>query len=119
LINPLNQHQTINDIDDDVIRIFFLMHTLVEAHKEDLSFVTHFSYYNLPPVNTSQKSNDYSNWLGFNHKSKCYMYNIFNNKTFEVNEKFLELFEQIVKKNVRSDAEIELRKEDEELLSNV
>ncbi|HEG7168692.1 hypothetical protein SOO38_13245 [Staphylococcus aureus] len=119
LINSLNQHQTINDIDDDVIRIFFLMHTLVEAHKEDLSFVTHFSYYNLPPVNTSQKSNDYSNWIGFNHKSKCYMYNIFNNKTFEVNEKFLELFEQIVKKNVRSDAEIELIKEVEELLSNV
>ncbi|HHC9640897.1 TPA: hypothetical protein ACN2SE_002747 [Staphylococcus aureus] len=119
LINSLNQHQTINDIDDDVIRIFFLMHTLVEAHKEDLSFVTHFSYYNLPPLNTSQKSNDYSNWIGFNHKSKCYMYNIFNNKTFEVNEKFLELFEQIVKKNVRSDAEIELIKEVEELLSNV
>lgn len=47
------------------------------------------------------------------------MYNIFNNKTFEVNEKFLELFEQIVKKNVRSDAEIELIKEVEELLSNV
>lgn len=119
IINSLNQQQVINEIDDEVIRMFFLMHTIVEAYKEDLLFVTHFNHYNLPPVNTLEINNEYSKWIGFKQKNKCYMYNIINNKTFEVNEKFLELFEKIVKKNIGEDTEKELIKETEELLSNV
>lgn len=96
LINYLNNQPTLKVLDDESLKIFFIMHTLVEAHKEKLYFVSHFNKYKYAGI-SSDIVNEYSNWIGFASSSGAYLYNINTNRTFEVNKDTLILFEKVIK----------------------
>ncbi|PTI59909.1 hypothetical protein BU090_09215 [Staphylococcus warneri] len=111
LINSINQFEILNEFNDDYIKKYFVMHTIVEARNEDLVFITYYNRYNYPPVKTNNFRNEFSNWIGYKNTNQYFVYNILNNKTFEVNEIFINLFEKIIKNENIEEDELELVKE--------
>lgn len=96
LINHLNELPILEDIDDESLKLFFIMHTIVEAHKEKLLFISPFNRYKYESIN-SDITNEYANWIGFESSTGFYLYNINTNRTYEVTNDTIIIFEKIIK----------------------
>ncbi len=96
LINYLNIQPIIENMDDESLKLFFIMHTIVEAHKENLLFISPFNRYEYEPIN-NDIVNKYTNWIGFESSTGSYLYNVNTNKTYEVTNETIIVFEKLIK----------------------
>ncbi|MDI9232120.1 hypothetical protein [Staphylococcus caprae] len=107
----MNEQPILTDIDDESLKLFFIMHTIVEAHKENLLFISPFSRYKYEPMN-SDIANEYTNWIGFESSTGSYLYNINTNRTYEVTNDTIIVFEKMIKN-------IDINDTDQILLDNL
>lgn len=110
ILNNLTTLTVFQDFPDSLIVDYYLGSMLKLSNENIQRNISKYTNYNIKSDFTSDY-NEYNNWLGYVTQKKFYLYNKISNRTFEVNEKFMDIYEYLAKSD-----EVNLNTIDEKLL---
>ncbi|MDS3945675.1 hypothetical protein RJC23_11430 [Staphylococcus epidermidis] len=97
LLNNLNDLPMFNEFPDTLIFDFYLISMLKQSNSKIKRSVSKFTTFNSEFV-LEEDYNEYDNWIGYvTDEESYYLYNKLNNKTYMVNDKFMEIYEYLIK----------------------
>ena len=97
LLNNLNDLPMFNEFPDTLIFDFYLISMLKQSNSKIKRSVSKFTTFNSEFV-LEEDYNEYDNWIGYvTDEESYYLYNKLNNKTYMVNDKFMEINEYLIK----------------------
>ncbi|CIT19142.1 Uncharacterised protein [Streptococcus pneumoniae] len=97
LLNNLNDLPIFNEFPDTLIFDFYLISMLKQSNSKIKRSVSKFTTFNSEFV-LEEDYNEYDNWIGYvTDEENYYLYNKLNNKTYMVNDKFMEIYEYLIK----------------------
>lgn len=97
LLNNLNDLPIFNEFPDTLIFDFYLISMLKQSNSKIKRSISKFTTFNSEFI-LEEDYNEYDNWIGYvTDEESYYLYNKLNNKTYMVNNKFIEIYEYLIK----------------------
>lgn len=120
ILNNIAMLPVFSDFPDSLIVDYYLGSMLKQSNEKIERNISKFTNFNIQ-YNLNDNYNEYNNWLGYNIEEKFYLYNKIYNRTFEVNEKLIEIYEYLAKSDEEklNSVDDKLLKEVKDLLENV